>query len=228
MARRIPRNSRNDRSARLGAALPVLDPKRVRVRTANRTDLPLLVQHRRRMWEDIGNRTKAELDHADNPYKRWVVRETRARRFVGFIAETPNGSVAGSGAVWVQPAQPRPGRLARLEMPYILSMYTEPEFRRQGVASSLVRAMVRWATTRGYRRIFLHASRMGRSVYAKLGFVEGSEMRLDLPVRRATRRRPAPDAPPATVRRRGRSAVRSGSRRARRSATRPHRPRPTR
>jgi GNAT superfamily N-acetyltransferase len=160
---------------------------RLRLRTTTALDLPVLVQHRHRMWEEIGGRTRAELDRADPAYRRWVVRETRAGRFIGFVVEDPRSRVVGSGAVWLQPAQPRPGRLARLQMPYILSMYTEPEFRGRGVASRLVRAMVRWATLRGYRRIFLHASRTGRPVYAKLGFVDGNEMRLDLPRRRAPR-----------------------------------------
>jgi GNAT superfamily N-acetyltransferase len=139
------------------------------------------------MWEEIGGRTRAELDRADPAYRRWVVRESRAGRFIGFFVEGGGGHVVGSGAVWLQPAQPRPGRLSRLTMPYILSMFTEPEFRGRGVASRLVRAMVRWATDHGYRRIFLHASQLGRPVYEKLGFVNGNEMRLELPRRRARR-----------------------------------------
>jgi GNAT superfamily N-acetyltransferase len=160
---------------------------RLRLRTTTARDLPTLVRHRRRMWEEIGGRTRAELDRADPAYRRWVVRETRARRFVGFVVEDGRGRAAGSGAVWLQPAQPRPGKLARLRMPYIMSMYTEPDLRGRGVASRIVRAMVRWATSRGYHRVFLHASSAGRPVYAKLGFTDGSEMRLDLPRRRARR-----------------------------------------
>jgi GNAT superfamily N-acetyltransferase len=157
---------------------------RLRLRTTTARDLPTLVRHRRRMWEDIGGRTRAELDRADPAYRRWVVRETRAHRFIGFLIEDGDGRVAGSGAIWLQPMQPRPGRLSRLRMPYIMSMYTEPDFRGRGVASRIVRAMVRWATRRGYRRTFLHASHAGRPVYEKLGFVNGSEMRLELPRRR--------------------------------------------
>jgi len=134
------------------------------------------------MWEAIGGRTPRELDRADPIYRRWMRRERRAGRFVAFLAEDASGRVIGSGAVWLQPAQPRPGKLARESMPYILSMFTEPEARGRGVASSLVRAMIAYATRRGYRRIFLHASAQGRPVYAALGFVPGNEMRLELPV----------------------------------------------
>ncbi len=155
------------------------------VERAGAGDLAILVAHRRRMWHDIGAaRARAELDRADAAYRRWVVRETRAGRFVGFLVRGSDGRVAGSGAIWLQPVQPRPGRLARLELPYILSMYSEPDLRGRGVASRLVRAMVRWARERGYRRVFLHASKAGRPVYAGLGFVEGNEMRRDLPTPR--------------------------------------------
>ena len=118
------------------------------------------------------------------------MRERRARTLFGLIVEARDGRPAGSGVVWRQPSQPRPGKLARPRMPYILSMFTEPEFRGQGVASRLVEAMIDWATHRGYRRIVLHASPMGRPVYERLGFVNGTEMRLDLP-RTGRRRAPA-------------------------------------
>lgn len=153
---------------------------RLRLRTTSLADLPLLVRHCRRMWEDIGGRSRAALNRADPAYRRWVRRQIEAGRFVGFVVEDAAGTPAGSGGIWISPVHPRPGRLRRLTMPYILSMYTDPRFRRRGVARRIVRAMVRWARARGYRRIYLHASRMGRGVYAGLGFVSGSEMRREL------------------------------------------------
>ena len=140
------------------------------------------------MYDDIGGWTRHELAAAGGPYRRWARREMRARRVLGFLFLGPDCSVEGSGVVWLQPAQPRPGRLARGEMPYIMSMYVEPAARGRGIASALVREMIRWAERRGYRRIFLHASKSGRPVYARLGFVEGNEMRLDLPIARHGRR----------------------------------------
>jgi len=73
-------------------------------------------------------------------------------------------------------------------MPYVLSMYTEPEFRGRGVASRIVREMMRRSRARGFGRIVLHASRFGRSVYERLGFESGSEMRRELIRRPASRR----------------------------------------
>jgi GNAT superfamily N-acetyltransferase len=159
-------------------------PPALRLRRATAADVDLLVEHRRKMWLAIGGRLRAHLDRADPVYRRWVRRELAARHFFGFVVEAPDGRPAGSGAIWLVPTQPRPGRLGRPRLPYILSMFTEPEFRGRGVATQIVAAQVRWAEARGYARIVLHASPMGRSVYARLGFAAGNEMRLDLPARR--------------------------------------------
>lgn len=153
---------------------------RVRVRRATARDLPLLVEHRRRMWAAIGGYSRRELRASDIPYHRWLRREVTARRLVAFIAEA-RGAAVGSGGLWLAPAQPRPGRFAAPYLPYILSMFTEPRWRGHGIASALVRAMLRWVDRRGLRsRVYLHASRAGRPVYARLGFREGREMVLDL------------------------------------------------
>ena len=166
---------------------PVPAGIRARPRRASERDLPLLVRHRHRMFRAIGRWSERDLARHDRTYARWALGEMRARRLIGLVVVTSEGRPVGSGVVWLQPSQPRPGKLSRLTMPYIMSMFTEPQFRGKGVATRLVEEMVRWATVRGYRRIFLHASTLGRPVYARLGFENGNEMRLDLP-RRASRR----------------------------------------
>ena len=143
-------------------------------------DLAVLVRHRRAMWEAIGRGTPRQLAVHDRVYRRWVRAEWAAGRFAAFLVRDRDGPVLGSGAVWLVPAQPRPGpRIQRLA-PYILSMYTDPAARGLGVASRIVRALVGWARARGYPRVTLHASKMGRGVYERLGFRTTNEMRYTL------------------------------------------------
>ncbi len=80
----------------------------------------------------------------------------------------------------MQPVQPRPG-YKRGVQPYLLSMYTEPDFRGRGVASRIVEAAVDWTRAQGYPSVRLHASDMGRRVYQRLGFKRAWEMKLDFP-----------------------------------------------
>jgi GNAT superfamily N-acetyltransferase len=142
------------------------------------------------MWEDIGGRTRKALDAADPVYRRWLIKEARARRYLGFVAENPEGRVVASGCLWLQPAQPRPG-VPRQTDPYLLSMYTEPGHRGKGLATAIVREAIRWCRGRGYARMTLHASKMGRGMYRRLGYERTWEMRLRLtprPKRSAARR----------------------------------------
>ncbi|MDE1820024.1 MAG: GNAT family N-acetyltransferase [Euryarchaeota archaeon] len=167
-----------------------------RVRTATPRDLETLVQHRRKMWGDIWKRgapSSSEMARADREYRRWVMNRTRAHRFVGFIAEGPEGTVLGSGGLWLrEERQPRPRDDGR-PIPYLLSMYTERKARGQHVASKIVAEALAWSKRHGYRIIILHASNMGRGVYERAGFRSGREMLRRLPAPRGvgskTRRR---------------------------------------
>ncbi len=70
-----------------------------------------------------------------------------------------------------------------------MSVFTDRRYRRRGAATALVRTMIRAARERGVARVALPASRMGRGIYARLGFEPTSEMRLVLRGRRSPRAR---------------------------------------
>ena len=44
----------------------------------------------------------------------------------------------------------------------------------------VVKEAIKWCRKKGYERLMLHASMMGRGVYRRLGFKRTWEMRLDL------------------------------------------------
>ena len=156
------------------------------------------------MWREIRFYRRADLDEHDRVYRRWARRLMAQGKFLAVVAEDADGRPVGSGAIWRMPAQPRPGPLGRGEIPYILSMYTEPRWRGRGVATEIVQEMVRWSKAHRFSRIILHASRFGRPVYARLGFEDGSEMRLALDAAGTSSNRPrTPRGPPSARRRRG-------------------------
>lgn len=139
-------------------------------------DLELLVRHRRRMWAEMG--VERGLDEADRAYRAWARRRLRTGELVAWVVEE-RGEPAASGAAWLMVVHPRPG-LAGGPQPYLLSFFTEPGHRGKGHAARIVREAVRWARREGYPRLTLHASSMGRPVYARLGFERTWEMKLDL------------------------------------------------
>ena len=60
----------------------------------------------------------------------------------------------------------------------IINVFTEPQWRRQGVALLLLQGIIDWARTERLDRLVLHASDAGRALYERLGFVGTNEMRL--------------------------------------------------
>jgi len=163
---------------------------RLTYRVASSADLATLVAHRHRMWAAIGRGTEPEIREHDPRYRRWLLRQFRAGTVVGVLAESSDGTAAGSGVVWFRPDQPRP-RVRTETAPYILSMYTRPEWRGKGIASGIVRRLVSACRQRGYGYVILHASPQGRSVYRRLGFERTWEMRyfIDPKLRRNAARR---------------------------------------
>jgi len=164
------------------------------IRSATVRDLDVLVLHRRKMWEDLGEREPEVLDVADSVYRRWLRQRLQTKRLIGFVAEDSGGHVAASGCVWLQPMQPRPGR-SRGAVPYLLSMYTELAHRRRGLATRIARQAIAWCRDNGHSRLTLHAAPQGRGVYRNLGFERTWEMRVRIarprtnPTRRGTSRR---------------------------------------
>ncbi|WP_292143511.1 GNAT family N-acetyltransferase [Butyrivibrio sp.] len=62
---------------------------------------------------------------------------------------------------------------------YIMNMYTDPSYRRQGIAYKTLDMLVNVSKERGIYQISLEATDMGRPLYEKYGFVKmESEMEL--------------------------------------------------
>lgn len=162
----------------LNRSLPRRSGKQIaRLRRATPSDLDALVCHRRRMWEEMGEKNVAELGEQDRVYRRWARSRLKTGVLVGWIAEANRGRVVASGTVWLRPAVPRP-RFVRGIQPYLLSMYTEPEWRNEGLASRIVDEAIKWGRRKGFAEVLLHASSMGKRLYLHRGFRQTSEMRL--------------------------------------------------
>jgi len=60
------------------------------------------------------------------------------------------------------------------------NVYTDPDYRRCGIARQLMATIITWCKQQGFARVTLHASGDGRQLYESLGFVDSNEMRLGL------------------------------------------------
>ena len=152
---------------------------RVRVRRATTRDLDLLVRHRRAMWVDMGEQDEMALSDQDRAYRSWALSRLRTGTLLGWLIDADRNGVVASGVLWLRPSVPRP-RFKHLTQPFLLSMYTEPEWRRRGLASRIVAEATRWAKRNGYEEILLHANPMSRRVYPRQRFSRTWEMKREL------------------------------------------------
>lgn len=62
----------------------------------------------------------------------------------------------------------------------VLSVYTEPAYRGQGLCTALMRNLIDYGKERGLGRVDLSATKEGYPIYAKLGFVEKESRYTDM------------------------------------------------
>ena len=155
-----------------------MTPANLQFRRATVQDRDVILHHRRGMFRDMGQGTETELDRMVEATTPWLERALADGSYQGWLAEYEGKVVAGGGILissW--PARPDDSDTRRA---LILNVYTEPEFRRRGLARQLLVSMVQWLKKQGFRSVFLHASVAGRHLYEELGFVPTAEMRLRL------------------------------------------------
>jgi GNAT superfamily N-acetyltransferase len=137
-----------------------------RVRRATLGDEETLVRHRVRMFDEMG----LDFDHAalGRAFGEWMRREIPAGVYYAWLVEQADAVVAGGGlTVLSWPPGPRyhEGRVA-----FVYNVYTEPPFRRRGVARLVMDAMHGWCRAQGIRSIVLNASRFGQPLYEDMGY----------------------------------------------------------
>ena len=151
----------------------------ITIRPAGLADIAHILHHRRAMFLDMGSATNAELDPVLATTEAFLQHALPSGMYRGWLAQTSAGRVvAGAGITIVpwpgHPRDPAPRR------GWVQNVYTEPDFRRQGLARRLMVAVVDWCRAEGFYTVSLHASRDGRGLYESMGFQATNEMRLAL------------------------------------------------
>jgi len=157
-------------------------PDTFRIRRATAQDAGIVAWHRARMFQDMGDVSRDAFEilraKARARLKEWL----DSGDYVGWLAtpaDKPETVVGGAG-VQLQPILPRPVNASTVgegRQGTVVNVFTEPQWRRRGIAGLLIKEIITWSKDEHLDRLLLHASDEGRSVYERLGFIAGNEMR---------------------------------------------------
>jgi GNAT superfamily N-acetyltransferase len=148
------------------------------IREASLSDIPEILRQRRRMYEDMDYNDPAGLDTMVSLSSGYLATAMGDGSFRAWLAIHAGRVIAG-GAIVISPWPAHPYDL-ECRRATILNVYTDPEYRRRGVARKLLQTIIAWCQREGFAHVTLHASDDGRHVYESLGFEASNEMRLKL------------------------------------------------
>jgi GNAT superfamily N-acetyltransferase len=149
----------------------------ITIREAAPSESAVILHHRRSMFRDMDEGTVEELDRMVEVARPWLAQALADRSYRHWLALDGSGRVAGGGGILLCPWPPSP-QFSCTQRAVILNVYTEPEFRKRGIARQIMLAILAWVEEQGFRAVNLHASKEGRPLYEKLGFKATNEMRL--------------------------------------------------
>jgi GNAT superfamily N-acetyltransferase len=149
----------------------------ITIREALPSEFATVLHQRRSMFRDMGEGTIEELDRMEAVAGPWLQRAMADSSYHHWLALDASGHILGGGGVLLcpWPANPRDPCTQRA---IILNMFTEPAFRKRGIARQIMLTILDWIKQQGLHGVNLHASEEGRSLYEKLGFEATNEMRL--------------------------------------------------
>ena len=149
------------------------------IRETSAADLEEILHHRRMMFYDMGYEDTSVLDRVVQSSRPPIQRYLANGSYRGWFAMADGRVAAGVGLIITELVS-GPFSPEQTSRPYLLNVYTEPEFRKRGLARLLAVKAIEWCRTQGYKILWLHASKYGKPLYDSLGFEPTNEMKLML------------------------------------------------
>lgn len=156
------------------------------IRLASAADLDVICDHRARMFADMGELPPESFETFRAQSKDALRPMFERNQYVGWLVSPKNqpGKIAAGAGVTLREVAPHPQpningkfEIVSGRQAIIQNVYTEPEWRRRGLAQLLMKEIIAWSQKTGIDSLVLHASDEGRPLYEKLGFVATTEMR---------------------------------------------------
>jgi GNAT superfamily N-acetyltransferase len=161
--------------------------QRFNIRFAAAGDAEIIGDHRARMFTEMGQVPPEAFDELRKQSCKRIREYLNRGEYVGWLASpaTDLSRVIGGAGVQLRQVLPHPSSngdlwvgVAEGRHAIIINVFTDPAWRRQGLALKLIREIINWSRAERLDRLVLHSSDAARSLYQRLGFVCTNEMRL--------------------------------------------------
>ena len=137
------------------------------IRKASLEDAPLLCKTRKQQLIDEGIKPDCDIDaELKTFFEKWL----KSDDFIQLIAEE-DGVLLSTAAVIYYDLPPSYTNKIGIRG-YVTNVYTSPEHRNKGLAKTLLKELLADAKKRGIKKLWLGASKLGRPLYEKLGFIQ--------------------------------------------------------
>lgn len=146
--------------------------------TAKKEDIPELIRLRiAYMIDDYGSISEYERNAMERQLPNYLERKL-GKELIAFVARTGTRLVATAYLLIIEkPANPSLPNGLEGE---VLNVFTEQEYRGQGVATRLMKELIEYAKEKKLCRIDLKATEEGYVLYKKLGFEERTQKYKDM------------------------------------------------
>ncbi len=153
------------------------------IRPATPDDIGVLARQRCAMFHDMGELGEEAIPALTAASARYFGEAMPGGEYYAWLvspAEHPETIIAGGG-IQLRRVLPRPaaggGVLPAGRQGLVVNVYTEPAWRRHGLATLVMQTILAWTRDQDLVGVVLHASSLGRALYEGLGFVATNEMR---------------------------------------------------
>jgi GNAT superfamily N-acetyltransferase len=153
------------------------------LRSLTPDDAIIVARHRAAMFHEMGDLPVNQIDDMMAATTTYLEDAIARGEYYGWLASPAYAGavVAGGAGIQLRPQLPRPNPAGRGlligRQGIILNVFVEPEFRRQGLARQLIEHALDWSREQRLTSVVLHASKAGRPLYERLGFIGTNEMR---------------------------------------------------
>jgi GNAT superfamily N-acetyltransferase len=147
----------------------------LKTRTVRASDLDLVCRHREAMFRAAGQSPDEVLAEMTVSFRRWLQPRLADGSYFGFIVEDGDLPVAGIGLMMID-WPPHPSHPSQDKRGYVLNVFVEPPYWRQGLGRMLMKLAESDFRDRGIGFSILHATTAGRFLYEQLGWTATSEM----------------------------------------------------